>query len=88
MGRRHVIIKVHVHVPFRLTCAAAPPMRIKAEPGKHPVNRGIINVSSVSGLHGSFGQADYAAAKFAILDFTIMVLPSCRKRGKRVAIPT
>jgi 3-oxoacyl-[acyl-carrier protein] reductase len=45
-------------------------MRIKAEPGKHPENRSIINVSSVSGLHGNVGQANYAAAKSAILGFT------------------
>jgi len=65
-----IIMKVHVRAPFRLVRAAAPLMRIKAEPGKHPENRSIINVSSVSGLHGNVGQANYAAAKSAILGFT------------------
>jgi 3-oxoacyl-[acyl-carrier protein] reductase len=65
-----IIMKVHVRAPFRLIRAAAPLMRIKAEPGKHPENRSIINVSSVSGLHGNVGQANYAAAKSAILGFT------------------
>ncbi|KAH9920318.1 uncharacterized protein B0H18DRAFT_1024814 [Fomitopsis serialis] len=51
-----IIIKVHVRAPFRLVRAAAPYMRIK-------VKSSIINVSSVSGLHGSVGQINYAAAK-------------------------
>jgi 3-oxoacyl-[acyl-carrier protein] reductase len=33
-------------------------------------NRSIINVSSVSGLHGNVGQANYAAAKAAVLGLT------------------
>ena len=65
-----VIMKVHVRAPFRLVRAAAPLMRVKTEPGKSPENRSIINVSSVSGLHGNVGQANYATAKSAILGFT------------------
>jgi 3-oxoacyl-[acyl-carrier protein] reductase len=65
-----IIMKVHVRAPFRLIRAAAPFMRIKAEPGKAPENRSVINVSSVSGLHGNVGQANYAAAKSAIVGFT------------------
>jgi 3-oxoacyl-[acyl-carrier protein] reductase len=65
-----IIMKVHVRAPFRLVRAAAPLMRLKAEPGKLPENRSIINVSSVSGLHGNVGQANYADAKSAILGFT------------------
>jgi 3-oxoacyl-[acyl-carrier protein] reductase len=33
-------------------------------------NRSITNVSSTSGLHGNVGQANYAAAKSAVLGFT------------------
>lgn len=33
-------------------------------------NRSIINVSSTSGLHGNVGQANYAAAKAAVLGLT------------------
>jgi 3-oxoacyl-[acyl-carrier protein] reductase len=33
-------------------------------------NRSIINVSSVSGLHGNVGQANYAAAKAAVIGLT------------------
>jgi 3-oxoacyl-[acyl-carrier protein] reductase len=35
-----------------------------------PENRTIINVSSVSGLHGNIGQANYAAAKAAVVGLT------------------
>jgi len=61
-----VIMKVHVRAPFRLIRAAAPYMRIKG----NTENRSIINVSSVSGLHGSIGQLNYAAAKSAITGFS------------------
>lgn len=33
-------------------------------------NRSIINISSVSGLHGNVGQANYAAAKAAVVGLT------------------
>lgn len=33
-------------------------------------NRSIVNVSSVAGLHGNVGQANYAAAKAAVTGFT------------------
>lgn len=59
-----IIMKIHVRAPFRLIRAAAPYMRIKGE-GRE--NRSITNVSSVSGLHGNVGQANYAAAKSAVV---------------------
>ncbi|KAH9994441.1 short-chain dehydrogenase/reductase SDR [Russula vinacea] len=65
-----IILKVHVRAPFRLIRAAAPYMRIKAEPGTTPENRSVINVSSTSGLHGNVGQANYATAKSAIIGLT------------------
>ena len=61
------VIACHLTAPFRLLRAAAPHMRgsAKAElaAGRRPRDRSIINVSSTSGLHGNFGQANYAAAK-------------------------
>jgi 3-oxoacyl-[acyl-carrier protein] reductase len=33
-------------------------------------NRSIVNVSSTSGLHGNVGQANYAAAKAAVIGLT------------------
>ncbi|TCD65077.1 hypothetical protein EIP91_003279 [Steccherinum ochraceum] len=61
-----IIMKVHVRAPFRLIRAAAPYMRIKG----NTENRSVINVSSTSGLHGNVGQANYAAAKSAVLGLT------------------
>ncbi|KAF9234940.1 hypothetical protein BU15DRAFT_89762 [Melanogaster broomeanus] len=62
-----VIMKIHVRAPFRLVRAAAPYFRVKSGT---PVNRSIINVSSTSGLHGNVGQANYAAAKAAVVGLT------------------
>jgi len=62
-----IIIKVHVRAPFRLIRQAAPYFRIK---GENHENRSIINVSSTSGLHGNVGQANYAAAKSAVIGLT------------------
>jgi len=63
-----VIMKIHVRAPFRLVRAAAPYFRVKQ--GGTPANRSIINVSSTSGLHGNVGQANYAAAKSAVVGLT------------------
>ena len=41
-------------------------------------NRSIINVSSTSGLHGNVGQANYAAAKAAVIGFTKTI---CKEWG-------
>ncbi|KAF8174738.1 hypothetical protein BJ912DRAFT_989633 [Pholiota molesta] len=62
-----IIMKIHVRAPFRLIRQAAPYYRLKPEQRE---NRSIINVSSVSGLHGNVGQANYAAAKAAVLGLT------------------
>ncbi|TFK84871.1 short-chain dehydrogenase/reductase SDR [Polyporus arcularius HHB13444] len=61
-----IIMRVHVRAPFRLIRAAAPHMRIKG----NTENRSVINVSSTSGLHGNVGQANYAAAKAAVIGLT------------------
>jgi len=62
-----IILKIHVRAPFRLIREAAPYFRVKGEPQE---NRSIVNISSTSGLHGNVGQANYSAAKAAILGFT------------------
>ncbi|KIL61787.1 hypothetical protein M378DRAFT_187487 [Amanita muscaria Koide BX008] len=62
-----IILKIHVRAPFRLIRQAAPHFRIKGESNE---NRSIINVSSTSGLHGNVGQANYAAAKSAVIGLT------------------
>ncbi|KAF9007879.1 hypothetical protein BDQ17DRAFT_1539628 [Cyathus striatus] len=62
-----VIMKIHVRAPFRLVRQAAPYFRLKPELRE---NRSIVNVSSTSGLHGNVGQANYAAAKSAVIGLT------------------
>ncbi|KAG1836828.1 hypothetical protein DFJ58DRAFT_817523 [Suillus subalutaceus] len=62
-----IIMKIHVRAPFRLIRAAAPYFRVKSNAAE---NRSIINVSSTSGLHGNVGQANYAAAKSAVVGLT------------------
>ena len=62
-----IILKIHVRAPFRLIRQAAPYFRLKPEQRE---NRSIINVSSTSGLHGNVGQANYAAAKAAVIGLT------------------
>jgi 3-oxoacyl-[acyl-carrier protein] reductase len=62
-----IMMNVHVRAPFRLIRAAAPYFRLKPEKRE---NRSIVNVSSISGLHGNTGQANYAAAKSAVLGLT------------------
>lgn len=68
------IMDVHITAPFRMIKAATPYMRGAAlqeiEAGKVPENRCVINVSSVSGLHGNMGQANYATAKAGIVGLT------------------
>jgi len=68
------MLVVHNTAPFRLIRAAAPYLRDagkqEIDAGKIPENRVIINVSSTSGLHGNFGQANYATAKAGIIGLT------------------
>jgi 3-oxoacyl-[acyl-carrier protein] reductase len=69
----HKMLDIHVTVPFKVIRAAAPHLR---EPAKieraenREVFRKIVNVSSVSGTFGSAGQANYAAAKSAVVGLT------------------
>ncbi len=68
------MLEVHVTAPFRLIRAAAPYMReaAKAEKaaGQVPQPRSIVNVTSVSGVYGNPGQANYAAGKAGLIGLT------------------
>jgi 3-oxoacyl-[acyl-carrier protein] reductase len=67
------MLDIHTVVPFRIIRAAAPHMR---EPGKQEREQGrevfrkIVNVSSISGMMGNAGQANYAAAKAGVVGLT------------------
>jgi len=67
------MLDIHVIAPFRIVRAAAPHLR---EPAKAERERGeevfrkIVNVSSTSGTMGNAGQANYAAAKAAVVGLT------------------
>ena len=67
------MLDIHTVVPFRICRAAAPYMREPAkqerEEGRE-VFRKIVNVSSISGMHGNAGQVNYSAGKMAVVGLT------------------
>lgn len=58
-----IINNVHIYGSYKVTKAAWPYFR------KQKFGR-IINTSSAAGLYGNFGQANYSAAKLALVGFT------------------
>jgi 3-oxoacyl-[acyl-carrier protein] reductase len=67
------MLDVHVTAPFRIIRAAAPYFREAAKretSAGRAVARKIINISSLAGAVGNAGQANYAAAKSAVLGLT------------------
>jgi acetoacetyl-CoA reductase len=59
----HHVIEVNLHGTYNTTAAALPAM-IASEFGR------IINISSIIGQSGGFGQTNYAASKAALVGFT------------------
>jgi 3-oxoacyl-[acyl-carrier protein] reductase len=68
------MIDVHAVAPFRVIRAAAPHLRDAAkaerERGEEPIFRKIVNVTSISGLMGNAGQANYATGKAGLIGLT------------------
>lgn len=70
-----LVVKVHLRGTYLCTQAAAKHMSERGKGGR------IINTSSVSGLLGNFGQANYSAAKAGIYGFTRTASMELKKYG-------
>jgi len=70
-----IIFKVHVRGAFKVTKAAWPYMR-EQKYGR------IIMTASAAGIYGNFGQANYSAAKLALVGFS----NSLAKEGEKLNI--
>ena len=71
------VLKVNLTGAFNMTQAVLKPM-IKAREGA------IINMSSVVGLMGNIGQANYAASKAGLIGFTKSVAREVANRNVRI----
>ncbi|RYY28740.1 MAG: SDR family oxidoreductase [Sphingomonadales bacterium] len=67
------MLDVHVMAPFRILRAAAEPWRAmrKQELAEgREVMRKVVNISSIAGTNGNFGQVNYSSAKAALVGMT------------------
>jgi 3-oxoacyl-[acyl-carrier protein] reductase len=68
------ILDVHLKAPFRILRAAQPVIAAAAKraiaAGEVAPCRKVVNISSVAGLDGNAGQANYAAAKAGVTGLT------------------
>jgi NAD(P)-dependent dehydrogenase (short-subunit alcohol dehydrogenase family) len=65
-----LVLRVHVRGTWLTSRAASRHWRERAK-AHGPVSGRIINTTSGAGLHGNFGQTNYAAAKAAIVGLTL-----------------
>ena len=69
----YALIDVHLTAPFRILRAAQPVIRAlgkaETEAGTRNVRK-VVNISSMAGLFGNAGQANYATAKAGIVGMT------------------
>ena len=67
------MLEIHTVVPFKILRAASPYLRdagkADREAGRE-VFRKVVNVTSISGTQGNFGQANYSAAKAGLVGLT------------------
>jgi 3-oxoacyl-[acyl-carrier protein] reductase len=69
----YAILDVHLTAPFRILRAAQPVIRALNKDdlaAGREVLRKVVNVSSIAGLGGNVGQANYSAAKAGIVGLT------------------
>jgi acetoacetyl-CoA reductase len=71
------VLQTNLSSVFHLTSRVLPHM-VAAGYGR------IVNISSVIGLHGNFGQANYAAAKAGIIGFTKSAALETARKGVTV----
>lgn len=69
----YAMIDCHLTAPFRILRAAQPVIRsfskTEAEAGQRVVRK-VVNISSIAGLFGNAGQANYSTAKAGIVGMT------------------
>jgi 3-oxoacyl-[acyl-carrier protein] reductase len=75
----HDVIETNLSSVF-YTCRAVTRPMMKKRAGA------IVNVSSIVGLHGNFGQTNYAASKAGIVGFTKSLARELGSRGVRVNV--
>jgi acetoacetyl-CoA reductase len=73
----NAVLQTNLTSVFHLTSRVLPHM-VQAGYGR------IVNISSVIGLHGNFGQANYAAAKAGIVGFTKSAALELASKGNTV----
>ena len=71
------VIQTNLTSVFQMTSRVLPHM-VQAGYGR------IVNISSVIGVHGNFGQANYAAAKAGIIGFTKSAALEVARKGVTV----
>ncbi len=70
-----LVLEVHLRGTFLCTQAAARAMKVRGRGGR------IVNTTSLSGLLGNFGQANYASAKAGIYGLTRVAALELQKAG-------
>jgi acetoacetyl-CoA reductase len=73
----HEVLKTNLDSVYHMTARVLPHM-VGAGYGR------IVNISSVIGLHGGFGQANYAASKAGIIGFTKAAALELARKGVTV----